>query len=134
VRRALPRWDAAFPGDRRPHALVDLVAEALAGRRAEADVHAAANELRRALEHIGAGDPDPGFFAGHAAVAHSYEAYDGDLDEEIDPFDTEDTELDQPRVEVFAAYAFGVADHDAHRAFWRWYVTEAFPAAYRAAE
>jgi Immunity protein Imm5 len=133
ARRALPRWEEAFPADDRPRRLICLVAEALAGRAPEADVNALAAELRRSLEPMGT-DPtlESAFLSGSAAAAHAVDAYDGDVEEE-DPPDLQDTDLDRPTVEGFAAYALGFDDPDAYRAFWRWYVTKAFPAAYRAA-
>jgi hypothetical protein len=133
VRRALPRWDAAFPEDRRPHALVDRVADALAGRGTWAQADALAEELRRTLERLGAEGPLHAFAAGSAALAHAYEARDGDLDEALDPPDRQDTDLDEPPAEAFAAHALGFEDPGAYREFWRWYVVDAFPTAYRAA-
>jgi hypothetical protein len=133
VRRALPRWELAFPDDDRPRRLVDLVADALAGRAPEAEADALAEELRRALRPMGGDESlESAYFAGSAAVAHSYEAWDGDVEED-DPPDLQDTDLDEPLVEAYAAHALGFGDPDAYRTFWRWYVTEAFPTAYRAA-
>ena len=71
--------------------------------------------------------PAPPPFASRA------EAWDGDLDPEFDPPATRDRELDEPRVEALAAWALAYGDPEATRAYWRWYVTEAFPAAYAAA-
>jgi hypothetical protein len=133
ARRALPRWEEAFPADARPHRLIDLVADALAGRAAEADVNALAAELRRSLEPMGT-DPslESAYLSGSAAAAHAVDAYDGDVEED-DPPDLRDTDLDRPTVEGFAAHALGFGDPDAYRTYWRWYVTDAFPTAYRAA-
>jgi hypothetical protein len=72
------------------------------------------------------------FFAGSAAIAHSYEAWDGDV-EEADPPDLQDTDLDEALVEAYAARALAGFDAEALRDYRRWYVTEAFPTAYRAA-
>ena len=64
----------------------------------------------------------------------SWEAWDGDLDPELDPPETQDHDLDEPRVEALAAYALAGEDPEARRTYWRWYVTEAFPAAYAVVE
>jgi hypothetical protein len=133
ARRALPVWEAAIPGDDRPRRLIDLVADALAGRGPEAEVNALAEDLRSTVRPMGADERlERAFFAGSAAIAHSYEAWDGDVEED-DPADLRDTDLDEPLTEAYAAHAVGFGDPDAHRTFWRWYVGEAFPAAYRAA-
>ena len=73
------------------------------------------------------------FFAGLAAVLLVSEAWDGDLDPELDPPEMRDLDLDEPPVEALAAWALAGDDADARRAYWRWYVTEAFPAAYAVA-
>ena len=64
----------------------------------------------------------------------SAEAADGDLDPDLYPPDTEDDDLDEPLVETLAAWALAEDDPDGTRAFWRWYVSEAFPAAYAVSE
>ena len=62
------------------------------------------------------------------------QGWDGDLDPEIDPPDTRDLDLDEPQVEALAAWALAGENPEAKREFWRWYVAEAFPAAYAVAE
>ena len=92
--------------------------------------------LREDVDRLGA-EAEPAarpFFAGFAAVRLAVEAWDGDLDPEFDPPERQDRELDEPRVEALAAYALADDDPEALRAYWRWYVTEAFPAAYAVAE
>ena len=74
------------------------------------------------------------FNAGMAAVHLRAEAADGDLDPELYPPETEDEDLDEPLVETLAAWALAEDDPEGTREFWRWYVTEAFPAAYAVAE
>jgi hypothetical protein len=132
VRRALPAWERRFPDDRRPRQIADQVLPALRGEVPEDQVDATAAALRQVVDPLGAeveGDGSP-FFAGLAAVRLTIEAWDGDLDPELDPPDRRDRELDEPRVEALVAHALAWEDVEATRAYWRWYVTEAFPAAY----
>ncbi len=135
ARRALPVWEAAFPGDRRPH---DLVASVLASLRSgwpPEGMSAEAAPLESDLEQLAV---EPGrraaFNAAMAAVHLSAEAADGDLDPDLYPPDTEDDDLDEPLVETLAAWALAEDDRDGTREFWRWYVSEAFPAAYAVSE
>ncbi len=135
ARRALPVWEAAFPGDRRPH---DLVASVLATLRSgwpPEGMSAEAASLESDLEQLAV---EPGrqaaFNAGKAAVHLSAEAADGDLDPDLYPADTEDEDFDEPLVETLAAWALAEDDPDGTREFWRWYITEAFPAAYAVSE
>ena len=132
--RALPAWEEVFPDDRRPRELAALVMPALRGELSEQQVHDAAEVLRADVDPLGA-DADRGaaYFAGTAAVRLRSQAWDGDLDPEFDPPETRDRELDEPRVEALAAWALAYGDPEGTRAYWRWYVTEAFPAAYAAA-
>lgn len=131
--RALPVWEGAFPADDRPRRLVDLVGAVLRGEAPEDELRAATEALRTDVDPMGA---DPAlarpFNAGAAAVRLSYEARDGDLDPDLHPPDDEDHDLDEPPVETLAEWATA-DDDDARRAYWRWYVAEAFPAAYGAA-
>jgi Immunity protein Imm5 len=135
VRRALPLWEAAFPGDRRPHEIADALLPALRGERSEEELDALADALRDDVERLG-GDPGrrEDYFTGSAAVRLTTQGWDGERDLEFDPPETRDLDLDEPRVEALAGWALAGEDPDARRAFWRWYVTEAFPAAYAVAE
>jgi hypothetical protein len=132
--RALPAWEQAFPDDERPRELAALVLPALRGEATEERLHAAATALREDVEPLGA-DPsrESAFFAGEAAVRLRSQAWDGDLDPELYPPDERDRDTDEPRVEALAAWALAFGDPDGTRAYWRWYVTEAFPAAYAVA-
>jgi Immunity protein Imm5 len=135
ARRALPAWEQAFPEDRRPHAVVDAVMPALHLERPEDDLLAAKAALRDDVDRLGV-DPEHkrAFYAGLAAVLLPSEAWDGDLDPEFHPPETRDLDLDELRVEALAAWALAGDDAGARRAYWRWYVTEAFPAAYAVAQ
>jgi Immunity protein Imm5 len=134
ARRALPVWEQAFPEDRRPHELVDAIMPALRGERAEEEVDRAARALREDVERLGVDvERKEAFFAGILAVHLGWEAWDGDLDPELYPVETRDLELDELPGEALAAYALAGEDPEARRAYWRWYVTEAFPAAYAVA-
>ncbi len=134
ARRALPRWEQAFPDDRRPHELVEAVIPTLRGEQPEDAMAAAAAALREDVDRL-AVQPDrrEAFFAGRAAVHLPSEASDGDLDPDFYPPEMVDRELDDPVVEALAAWALAEDDPEGTRAYWRWYVTEAFPAAYAAA-
>jgi hypothetical protein len=135
ARRALPVWEREFPDDRRPQELVEAIMPALRGERPEEEVNLAAKALREDVERLGS-DPEhkEAFFAGILAVHLGWEAWDGDLDPEFYDADARDTDLDEPPGEALAAWALAGEDPDARREFWRWYVGEAFPAAYAVAE
>jgi hypothetical protein len=135
ARRALPVWEQAFPDDRRPHGLVDAIMPALRGERAEEEVDGAARALREDVERLGVDrERKEAFFAGILAVHLAWEAWDGDLDPDLYDPEKRDTDLDELPGEALAARALAGEDPDARREFWRWYVTEAFPAAYAVAE
>jgi Immunity protein Imm5 len=134
ARRALPVWEQAFPHDRRPHELVELILPALRGERTEAEVDAAASALREDVERLGVDVGRKGaFFAGILAVHLAWEAYDGDLDPDLYGAERRDGDLDELPGEAIAALALAGDDPEDRRAYWRWYVTEAFPAAFQAA-
>ena len=135
ARRALPVWEQAFPEDRRPHELVDAIMPALRGERTEEEVDRAARALREDVERLGVDAArKEAFFAGMLAVHLGWEAWDGDLDPELYDPETRDIELDELPGEALAAWALAGDDPEARRAYWRWYVTEAFPAAYAVTE
>lgn len=135
VERALPIWEQAFPDDRRPRALAERVLPALRGEVPEEEVNALARALREDVEPLGS-DPERylPYFVGTAAVRLTTQGWDGDLDPELTPPETRDLDLDEPEVDALAAWALAGEDPEARRAYWRWYVTEAFPAAYAVAE
>jgi immunity protein Imm5 of predicted polymorphic toxin system len=132
AQRAFPAWERRFPADRRPLELIEAVMPALRGELPEERVDELGRALREDVEPLGVASGDDGgsFFAGSAAVHLTWEAWDGDLDPELDPPDTRDRDLDEPQVEALACWALAGEDADARRDYWRWYVTEAFPAAY----
>jgi hypothetical protein len=59
--------------------------------------------------------------------------WDGDLEGEFHPPDMRDQDLDEWQVEFLAELALAVDYPEARRVYWRWYVKEAFPAAYASA-
>ena len=132
--RVLPVWEQAFPADDRPRRLIGLVGAVLRGEAPEDELKARTEELRTDVDPMGA-DPTllRPFYAGIAAVHLSYDARDGDLDPDFYDEDDEDDDLDEPPVEALGALATAPDDPDAHRTWWRWSVTEAFPAASAAA-
>jgi Immunity protein Imm5 len=132
VRRAVPSWERRFPRDARPRELADAVMPALRGEVAEREVRAMAEALEADVEPLGAEEEgeDGAYFAGLAAVYLASDAWDGDLDPEDHPPERLDRELDEPRIEALAAWALAADEIEDTRAYWRWYVTEAFPAAY----
>jgi hypothetical protein len=135
ARRALPLWEHEFPDDRRPHELVDAILPALRGERTEEEVDGLAKELRADVERLGTdAERKEAFFAGILAVHLGWEAWDGDLDPELYDPEKRDEDLDALPGEAIAARALAGDDPDARREFWRWYVAEAFPAAYAVAE
>ena len=131
ARRALPVWEREFPADRRPHAIVDAIMPGLRDERPDEELSEAKSVLREDVERLGS-DPErkSAFFAGLACVLALSEAWDGDLDPDFYPAGTRDLDLDDLPVEALAAWALAGEDPDARREFWRWYVSEAFPAAY----
>jgi hypothetical protein len=131
--RALPVWEGAFPADDRPRRLIARVAAVLRGDAPEDELNTATEALRRDIEPMGADlTLRRPFCAGWAAVTLSYDALDGDLDPELNPPDRDDSDLDEPQVDTLGAWATA-DDPEGRRAYWRWYVTEAFPTAYLAA-
>jgi hypothetical protein len=134
VRRALPVWEAAFPDDRRPHEIADALLPALRGERSEDELDDLARGLRDDVDRLG-GDADRAapYYVGTAAVRLTTQGWDGDTDLEFTPAEAGDLEIDEPRVEALAGWALAGEDAQARRDYWRWYVTDAFPAAYAVA-
>ena len=132
--RALPRWEQDFPEDRRPHGLVAAVMPAVRGERPEEAVDTAAAALRADVDRL-AVQPDrrQAFLAGMAAVHLASEAWDGDLHPDFYPPQMLDGARRPGRRGARRAGA-RQDDPEGTRAFWRWYVTEAFPAAYATAD
>lgn len=137
----LPYWEARRPADRRPHDALAL-ADALAAGEIEREtalVEAGGidNDL---VEMFGTEIDEPTFDAGIAAQRTVFEATGADAPESpADPGDDEDYDADEWRAEFFASMVAApslpkmkVAEHvEPRRAFWRWYLDEAVPAADR---
>lgn len=135
ARRALPVWEREFPDDRRPHALLDAIMPGLRNERPDDELSTMKRAFQDDVDRLGADlERARTYYAGMAAVFAVSEAWDGDLDPEIYPAGTQDLELDDLPVEALAAWALAGEDPDARREFWRWYITEAFPAAYAVPE
>jgi hypothetical protein len=134
VRRALPVWEAAFPDDRRPHEIAEALLPALRGERSEEELDGLARELRDDVDRLG-GDPERAapYYVGTAAVRLTTQGWDGDTELEFTPAEAGDLDIDEPRVEALAGWALAGDDPEARRDYWRWYVTDAFPAAYAVA-
>jgi hypothetical protein len=136
VERALPVWEAAYPDDRRPHRAVELTRAVLWHGAPVEPLDELSESLHDTVDTLGVvregQDPSP-FWAVAAAWLMDAAAFDGDLDPEFHPPDESENELDEPPVEACAARALAGDDAEALRSYWRWYVTEAFPTAYRAA-
>jgi hypothetical protein len=131
--RAVPVWSAARPEDRRPQEAIELARAVVRGAASEDALRAVTEPLGETLETLVRAGDEQVHFAGSAAVRLAVDALDGDLDPEFHPLDDADEDLDDPVSETYAARAVALFDAEAARAFWRWYVAEAFPTAYRAA-
>jgi Immunity protein Imm5 len=139
----LPYWEARRPGDDRPREALALAESVAAGEvdRAEALLASAriANQLG---EQFGEALDEPTYNAAMAARGTIREATGPDspeILEEID--DDEDMDADTWGTDFYASMVeapslpkMQVAEHvEPRRAFWRWYLDEAVPAADAAA-
>jgi hypothetical protein len=136
VERVLPIWEAAYPGDRRPHEVVDLTRAVLWKGASEEPLDELTESLHEVVDTLGGGrqgQDESVFWAAEAAWGLQAAAFDGDLDPEFHPPDESEHVLDEPPVEACAGRALAGYDPEGLRGYWRWYVTDAFPQAYRAA-
>jgi hypothetical protein len=141
----LDRWDRVRPDDRRPHEAIALAERALRGDIDVATAQEAFGRFETAVEDLTAdGLPADADLAASAANKLVLTAITEDDYEDDDP--PEQTEYEQDyyswdipyrasqaaaRVIVGAKFDW---DPDARRAFWRWYLDEAVPAAYAAGD
>lgn len=140
VERVLPVWRAARPDGHRPDRMVELAQELMDGTISR-------DATRSEWEHfdvdLNAHSMDLGgrvYGAGQASAALI--AAGGDYGDET-PLEDDDHDLDPDSLEasflgsIAVASLSGESDDDdpqARREYWRWYLEEAVPAAYRAAE
>ncbi len=140
VHRVMPAvWRAAHPTDDRPARMVELAEQLMDGRQSADDVKAEedrfAVDLMDMATHIG-GRVNA---AGEASVDLITTATVGDYGDDT-PMEIDDHELDPDQLEAGFLSSIAVAsypgasddDVEARRAYWRWYLDEAVPAAYHA--
>jgi hypothetical protein len=136
VERVLPVWEAAYPGDHRPREAVELTRAVLWDGAPEKPLDELSDSLHATFDTLGVvreGQDPSAFWAVAAAWLLDAAAFDGELDPEFHPLDRSERELDEPPVEACVARALAGYDPQRLREYWRWYVTDAFPTAYRAA-
>lgn len=142
--RVLPVWEAERPQDRRPQRMLELAEALLEGRE---DPVVADRELGDFMVEVGTlgSGSSPAISAradssGMAAIDVLATGLSGDYGPDL-PETTDDDDLDPDswETEYYASLAAGSypgapdEDVEARRAFWRWYLDEAAPAAYRSA-
>lgn len=144
VLRALPAWIAERPGDDRPQRALAIARELLEGKTDFATVELELDEFDVELDDLGlARTAERAWAAGKAAVDTARTAEFGDYYGSDMPAGTDDEDLDPYGLAVdfligdSEAPSFprdGVPEHvEPRRAFWRWYLDEAVPDAWRSA-
>jgi hypothetical protein len=159
TRHVLPIWERGYPRDQRPYELLDIAQRLVRGEASHEEAERAWSDLAGDLQDPPDSDPAAGKFlaelmkpqhAGMAAVRTVVAAmYDVDVDPDLDH---EDHELDVEQWD--ASYRASLAEcgynpgdppyeegdsgdnaetQERRRQFWRWYLDEAVPAAYRSA-
>jgi len=143
--RVLPVWEAERPQDRRPQRMLELAEALLEGRE---DPVVADRELGDFMVEVGTlgSGSSPAISAradssGMAAIDVLATGLSGDYGPDL-PETTDDDDLDPDswETEYYASLAAGSypgapdEDVEARRAFWRWYLDEAVPAAYRSVD
>jgi len=135
VRKGLPYWDLVFPDDRGPRAMLDLAFASLDGA-----VGVKEAESRRNSFYVDAVEnrrytpgEQPALFVAHAAANTVLTALSdpagGEDDQDADD-EALDAEAYEPSYLIASAFAGGldrstIADVDARRAFWHWYLETA---------
>ena len=134
ARRALPIFEQAYPGDPRARQIIAMTLAVMRDRAPEQPLSDLFQEFRKVVEPLGSQPDQRGvFFAGEAALAAYWTSFDGDLEPEFHPPDDQDHDLDEHWPDALAGWALAWEDPDGYRAYWRWYITEAVPAAVAAA-
>jgi hypothetical protein len=133
ARRVLPFWYADRPGDDEPERLLEL-AGAVVER--EADPEEARREAHRFLDRMQSMEDlgDTGATAAEAARKVVFTALSGDAGDRTDEDSEEEMEPDDwDPTFVAALAAAGYPDEDPaqRREYWRWYLDEAVPEAWR---
>jgi pimeloyl-ACP methyl ester carboxylesterase len=139
VERVLPRWEQRWPDDRRPHDLVGLADEVAAGRSDPQAAIMRATAVATDLDDLMEDAPDdPALFAAHSAVALVVAAAAPEEPERLgEAEDDQEVESDEWPPEFWASLAEAPSlprlqppeQVEPRRAFWRWYLDEAVPAA-----
>lgn len=136
ARRVVPVWEAMFAGDALP---VEVMAEAL---RTRSGMDGELGRLRVHLDNAFERGEEafPAIYAGNAcwavardAVGDVTEVPEGDGELEVDPTEWSPCFYASIAEAGGAIWEEGVGDDDRRRAFWRWYLLEAIPAAQAAA-
>jgi hypothetical protein len=138
AQRALPVWERAHPGDRRPQRML-LLANGVV--RGTVDRAAAEREMSNFLVDVGSEtnpmDPGPGYAGTAAASVVSTARVDRHHDDFAGAESDADLDADAWPTDFLASEAAALAtspeeNADQRRAFWKWFLTEAVPAAYLA--
>ena len=139
VDRVMPVWRAARPEDDRPARMVELAEQVINGGIPADDVKAEEDQFALDLMDLAWDIGGRVNAAGEASVDLLSTATVGDYGDET-PMEIDDHELDPDQLEASFLGSIAVAsypgasddDVEARRAYWRWYLDEAVPAAYRA--
>ncbi len=139
VDRVMPVWRAARPEDDRPARMAELAEQVMTGQVSADDLRAEQDRFAVDLMDMAADIGGRVNAAGEAAVDLLSTATVGDYGDET-PMEIDDHELDPDQLEASFLGSIAVAsypgasddDVEARRAYWRWYLDEAVPAAYRA--
>ncbi len=141
VERVLPVWRSGRPHDDRPERMIELAEGVLTGRIEEAATRAEYDRFVVDLDNLAQDIGGRAYAAGRASADLVSSAAVGDYSDDTPPdADDEDLDPDVMCSDYFASLAeasfFGAPDEDpeARRAYWRWYLDEAVPAAYRAVD
>lgn len=141
VERVLPVWRAERPDDERPERMVELAEEVIGARTTWSAVEPEVDRFRTDLMDLSSTMDWRALAAGMAAADLVVVADVGDYGEET-PADADDDDLDPDMLatDYLASIAESSVpaiegeDVEARRAYWRWYLQEAVPAAYRAVD
>jgi len=138
AQRALPVWERAHPGDRRPQRML-LLANGVV--RGTVDRATAEREMSNFLVDVGSEtnpqDPGPGYAGTAAASVVSTARVDRHHDDFAAAESDADLDADAWPTDFLASEAAALAtspeeNAEDRRAFWQWFLTEAVPNAYLA--